>query len=457
MPGTVKDRSALEGQSVSTIFQNNAGLITGTFHQILMLDILASSMNLLTDKATDFAIINDLLFPTVQAVEDRINSIPASTLALVLAAGNITGGEDVVVSTGDLIRSQVTSKAQIDFGSGDQFIVTTDGGGFLFEALVLDGANHAATFYTPHGVLSHAATMSVFQNTVRVDVNAPTVNIGVDAATINMGTGGSNATVFNFGDQSSLLDTFNFYGSVMVQHVTDLYVTDKLVRYNVNGAAASGFGSGFEIEENSVVTAYFKTDATRIGFSMKAPTTFESLFDLSGLSANRIHALPNLGGTLLIDSGSYSNPAWITDLAWSKLTGVPTTLAGYGLDDDVANMRLGSFGVGFNKGTNLITTSEFAYLTMPYAGTITGWTIEETSDTPVSSSIVIDVWKDSYTNYPPTVADTIWGTKPSLSSTTKNTASGLSIAFIAGDIFKFKVDSVTGAKNVLLSLFCTKS
>jgi hypothetical protein len=31
--------------------------------------------------------------------------------------------------------------------------------------------------------------------------------------------------------------------------------------------------------------------------------------------------------------GSYSNPSWITGLAWSKITGTPTTLSGYGITD----------------------------------------------------------------------------------------------------------------------------
>jgi hypothetical protein len=35
----------------------------------------------------------------------------------------------------------------------------------------------------------------------------------------------------------------------------------------------------------------------------------------------------------LLSSGSYSNPTWITSLAWSKLTGTPTTVAGYGITD----------------------------------------------------------------------------------------------------------------------------
>lgn len=34
-------------------------------------------------------------------------------------------------------------------------------------------------------------------------------------------------------------------------------------------------------------------------------------------------------------SGSYSNPTWITSLAWSKITGTPTTIAGYGITDPI--------------------------------------------------------------------------------------------------------------------------
>lgn len=41
-------------------------------------------------------------------------------------------------------------------------------------------------------------------------------------------------------------------------------------------------------------------------------------------------------------SGSYSNPSWITSLAWSKLTGTPTTLAGYGITDGITASTVGA-------------------------------------------------------------------------------------------------------------------
>lgn len=40
-----------------------------------------------------------------------------------------------------------------------------------------------------------------------------------------------------------------------------------------------------------------------------------------------------LGFTPASESGSYTNPAWLTSLAWSKVTGTPSTVAGYGITD----------------------------------------------------------------------------------------------------------------------------
>lgn len=56
-------------------------------------------------------------------------------------------------------------------------------------------------------------------------------------------------------------------------------------------------------------------------------------------------------------TGSYSNPSWITSLAWSKITGIPTTLAGYGITDAEPAF---SKNTGFNKnfGTSVGTVAE---------------------------------------------------------------------------------------------------
>lgn len=41
----------------------------------------------------------------------------------------------------------------------------------------------------------------------------------------------------------------------------------------------------------------------------------------------------------IYSGGTYSNPSWLTGLAWSKLSGTPTTLAGYGIADAIQNQN----------------------------------------------------------------------------------------------------------------------
>lgn len=102
-----------------------------------------------------------------------------------------------------------------------------------------------------------------------------------------------------------------------------------------------------------------------------------------------------------------------------------------------------------------ITAGDTAWARVPFSGTITRVTLLA----DVSGSIVVDVWKDTYANYPPTVADTIAAAaKPTLSSAVKSedsTLAGWTTAVTAGDIIKFSVDSVATVTHVALILEIT--
>jgi hypothetical protein len=93
------------------------------------------------------------------------------------------------------------------------------------------------------------------------------------------------------------------------------------------------------------------------------------------------------------------------------------------------------------------------FLSIPFSGTITGWTVLSS----VSGSIEVAFWKDTYANYPPTVADNIFSPNPLLTSTNKNQATGLSIPVAAGDIIIPNVVSVTTCTNVTISIQITRS
>jgi len=73
-----------------------------------------------------------------------------------------------------------------------------------------------------------------------------------------------------------------------------------------------------------------------------------------------------------------------------------------------------------------------------------------------SGSIVVDIWKDTYANYPPTDADTITSsTPPTVTATTKSedtTLTSWTTTISAGNILRFNVDSVTTIERVTISL-----
>jgi hypothetical protein len=73
-----------------------------------------------------------------------------------------------------------------------------------------------------------------------------------------------------------------------------------------------------------------------------------------------------------------------------------------------------------------------------------------------TGSIVIDIWKDSYANFPPVVADTICGagSKPTLATARKSEDTTLSawvVSVAAGDWLAFNVDSASAVTQVTLS------
>jgi hypothetical protein len=94
---------------------------------------------------------------------------------------------------------------------------------------------------------------------------------------------------------------------------------------------------------------------------------------------------------------------------------------------------------------------------IPFAGTITGWSL--LADQP--GSIVIDVWKASFANAPPSASQTIAGTeKPTLAN--KQKAEDLSlntwtVAVAAADVIGFYVDSASTATRVSLTIWITPS
>ena len=108
-------------------------------------------------------------------------------------------------------------------------------------------------------------------------------------------------------------------------------------------------------------------------------------------------------------------------------------------------------------GGSVISTGQKGFMEIPFAMTITGWTL--TGDQ--TGSIVVDVWKTSYAGFPPSVANTITGADiPTITSAQKNQNNAVTLwntALAAGDIIAYNVNSASSITRVMLSIKATKN
>jgi hypothetical protein len=108
-------------------------------------------------------------------------------------------------------------------------------------------------------------------------------------------------------------------------------------------------------------------------------------------------------------------------------------------------------------GGSAITTGEKGHLEIPFACNIQQVTMEADQ----AGSIVVDIWKDTYANFPPIDADSITASAPpTISSAQKSqdsTLTGWIKSIAAGDILAFNVDSCTTITRVTISLKVAKT
>lgn len=126
-----------------------------------------------------------------------------------------------------------------------------------------------------------------------------------------------------------------------------------------------------------------------------------------------------------------------------------------GIYDRVADIESTIIAV-LDGGDADLTTGPKLDLTINFAAQIESWTMF----CQPSGSVVVDVWKDSYANYPPVVGDSITASaKPTISSGIKGTGSptGWNGTINPGDVLRFNVDSASSVVRVTLALNVVRS
>jgi hypothetical protein len=116
------------------------------------------------------------------------------------------------------------------------------------------------------------------------------------------------------------------------------------------------------------------------------------------------------------------------------------------------NVRTAAIGVVIDGGGSDITTGEKVEILVPFSASIQSWTVLADR----SGSINIDVWKSTFSSYPPTSASKITGPiRPFISNSIKNTSStltGWTTTLSKNDTLKFYVSSSSTVQRINLTL-----
>lgn len=118
--------------------------------------------------------------------------------------------------------------------------------------------------------------------------------------------------------------------------------------------------------------------------------------------------------------------------------------------------QTGTINFIIDGGGSAITTGIKGDLRVPFACTINR--VDMLADQ--STTTVVDIWKDTLANFPPTDADTITAAAPpTITADTDSTDSTLTdwtVAITADDILRFNVDSNNNATRLTVSLKYTR-
>jgi hypothetical protein len=233
---------------------------------------------------------------------------------------------------------------------------------------------------------------------------------------------------------------------------TELYVNSNSTingtgRFLVLNSYASSSPVGLVLRTTSIETARIVTDDASGNLILQNSwTNYAIQFNTSGAN-ERMRIVGSNGNVLIgtsVDAGFKLDVSGNTRIS-GGLTATTVSATTY---QGVTR----SFGVSFDGMGSVITVNSQSTLTIPYNMVIQSWVL--LSD--VTGSTVIDIWKDTYSIYPPTSGDSITSlAKPNIVSGIKNqssTLTGWNTIVNSGDIIRFNVDSCTGMTKATLTI-----
>jgi hypothetical protein len=193
--------------------------------------------------------------------------------------------------------------------------------------------------------------------------------------------------------------------------------------------------------KNALVVEAWEYDGVAAAFS--TTTDANGKWTFAALDTAKVYRIKIIDGTKVL---------WLDGRTKVQFAGFEVPLSGCpsGLKTSMVNFIIDGGGAAIATGIK-------GDIQIPFGCTIK----RVTALADQSGSIVVDIWKDTYANFPPTDADTITSsTPPTISTATKSTDATLTTwttSITALDILRFNVDSCTSITRCTISIEVEKA
>jgi hypothetical protein len=221
---------------------------------------------------------------------------------------------------------------------------------------------------------------------------------------------------------------------------------------NINGSTLTDNGTWVVTSGYFQAIKYNSTQATGT-----SPFTVASTTNVTNLNADYVDGY-HLNQDVLTSSSpthvamTLSQATGTAPLTISSTTNVTNLNADYLDGYHASNFTTISITAIIDGGGSAITTGIKGDLEIPFACAIN----QATAFADTTGNISVSIWKDTYTNFPPTSVDNITAAAPiSIVNSNKSqdgTLSGWTKTIVAGDTLRFNVDSVNTITRVTISL-----